>query len=86
MDDCKEIFARLSEYLDAELPPDACADIEAHIAGCAPCVEFVDSLKRSIALCRQFEPGELPAPLADKTRETLRAAYQKMLAGRARRP
>ena len=38
MDDCKEIFARLSEYLDAELPPDACADIEAHIAGCAPCV------------------------------------------------
>ena len=26
--DCKEIFASLSAYLDMELPPDACREIE----------------------------------------------------------
>ena len=40
--DCKQIFALLSQYLDLELPPDACEKIEAHIAGCSPCVDFTE--------------------------------------------
>ena len=38
-----------SAYLDAELPPGDCAEIEKHIAGCPPCVEFVESLRKSVA-------------------------------------
>ena len=32
---CQEIFSLLSEYLNLELPPDACQEIETHLAGCA---------------------------------------------------
>jgi hypothetical protein len=48
--DCKEVFALLSEYLDAEPPPDLCDRVTAHIQGCDPCVEFVESLRKTIAL------------------------------------
>ena len=78
--DCKELFAALSEYLDADLPPADCAAIEAHIAGCAPCVEFVDSLKKSIALCRGAEATQTPQPLSDDVRAQLLAAYRRALA------
>jgi anti-sigma factor RsiW len=82
MRDCREVFSLLSEYLDAELPSDACSEIEEHIQGCAPCVEFVESLRKSVDLCRAHAPEELPAPLAEEARQALREAYRKMLATR----
>ncbi len=79
---CKEIFALLSDYLNLELPPDACREIEGHLAGCPPCIEFVESLRKTVDLCRQYQPTELPGPLGNNAREELVDAYQKMLAER----
>lgn len=79
---CKEVFSLLSEYLNLELPPGACQEIESHLAGCPPCVEFAESLRKTVELCRSYRPSELPEPLGVKARETLLAAYQKMLEAR----
>jgi anti-sigma factor (TIGR02949 family) len=68
--DCKELFALLSEYLDEELPPGTCEQIRAHIAGCPPCVEFVNSLRRSVDLLHKLREGEAP-------RDELRRAFQR---------
>jgi len=81
---CKEVFALLSDYLNLELPPEACQEIEAHIAGCAPCVEFAESLKKTVALCRKYEPSEPPRPLGDEAKTQLLEAYRKMLAARTK--
>ena len=79
---CREIFALLSQYLDLELPPDACAEIDRHMAGCLPCVEFADSLKRTVDLCRKYEPDTMPAPLNENAKAELQAAWNGMLAAR----
>jgi anti-sigma factor RsiW len=79
---CKEIFSLLSAYLDLELPPETCQEMEAHIAGCAPCVEFTDSLRKTVELCRQYKPEELPEPLSHDAREQLLTAYRKMMSAR----
>ncbi len=79
---CKEVFALLSQYLDLELPAESCREIETHLSGCAPCVEFVESLRKTIALCRSYEPSEMPAPLSSEARSELLGAYRKMLAAR----
>ena len=79
---CKQVFALLSEYLNLELPPEACAEIEAHIAGCSPCIEFADSLRKTVELCRRYRPAEMPQPIGDQAREHLLSAYRKMLAAR----
>jgi RNA polymerase sigma-70 factor (ECF subfamily) len=85
-ENCKEVFALLSQYLDMELPPEACKEIEGHLAGCPPCVEFAESLRRTVDLCRKFDAGVMPTPLSDAARADLRAAWQKMLAARATLP
>jgi RNA polymerase sigma-70 factor (ECF subfamily) len=78
--DCKELFAALSQYLDKELPPGDCAAIEAHIARCAPCVEFVTSLRKTVELCRGAKVSpELP-PMPEEIREKLLEAYRQSLA------
>ncbi len=80
--DCKEVFALLSQYLDRELPDDICQEIDSHIADCPPCIQFVESLKKSIELCRECAPAEEPSPLPEPARARLQAAYEKALAER----
>ena len=82
--DCPEIFAKLSEYLDLELPPEACQEMEQHLAGCPPCVEFAESLRKTVALCREYEAGEMPRPISRAARQRLLDAWQRALARRRR--
>lgn len=76
---CQQIFDLLSEYLDAELPPDLCERLTAHIQSCAPCVEFVESLRRSIALCKDLPQVQAVPPLTEEARKKLQRAYEDMI-------
>lgn len=67
----------LSDYLNLELPPDACAQIESHLADCAPCIEFAESLRRTVELCRRYRPEEMPAPIGEEARRQLLDAWRK---------
>ena len=77
--DCDRIFALLSEYLDSELPPANCDDLEQHIAHCEPCVEFVNSLKKSVGLCREMGGTEELPPMDAEAEATLRRAWEEAL-------
>jgi predicted anti-sigma-YlaC factor YlaD len=79
---CREILELLSDYLNLELPADACHQIEHHLSGCQPCEEFAESLRKTVNLCRQYRPSELPHPISESARAELLAAYQKMLNSR----
>jgi predicted anti-sigma-YlaC factor YlaD len=79
---CKEVLALLSDYLDFDLPPEACDQIEHHLAECSPCEEFAESLRKTVALCRTFEPRTMPGPLSADARAELEQAWKKMLAAR----
>ena len=85
---CKEIFALLSDYLDLDLSSGDCRHIEEHLAGCPACVEFVESLRKTIALCHEYEcePGSMPAPLGETARAELEKAWRRMLAARQHVP
>lgn len=82
MDDCRNIFEQLSAYLDRELSPDTCREIEAHLAGCETCEEFLTSLRKTIELCHHQSPGPQAEPMSQQARRQLLSAYQKMLAQR----
>ena len=79
---CREIFSLLSEYLNLELPPGACEEIETHLAGCPPCIEFAESLRKTVQLCRRYQPAELPQPIGEEARAQLLGAYRRMLDAR----
>jgi anti-sigma factor RsiW len=70
------MFSKLSEYLDGELPEDLCAEMQSHIENCGPCVDFVQSFRKSIDLCRELKQsaGGLEKP-SEECIESLRAIY-----------
>ena len=72
--ECREIFARLSEYLDDELEADLCVDLEGHMADCPPCQAFLESLRRTVRLTEGVERPTLP----DEVRRRVVEAYKKM--------
>jgi anti-sigma factor RsiW len=81
-ENCKEVFEILSQYLDLELPPEACREVEAHLEGCPPCIEFAESLRKTVDLCHGFEGGEMPRPISAAARDELETAWRKMLDAR----
>lgn len=80
--DCETVFALLSEYLDQELPSSDCEELERHIAGCPDCVKFVDSLRKSVRLGRQYVVAGPVPPLPPALQHSLKDAYQRNLAQR----
>jgi RNA polymerase sigma-70 factor (ECF subfamily) len=79
--DCCSVFALLSEYLDQELAPATCEELEEHLRGCPQCIQFVQSLKRSVQLCHHYGGGTAP-PVDPEVMAGFRRAYEEMLAKR----
>lgn len=52
---CKAVFANLSEYLDGRLKAADTKQMQKHIKSCAPCVAFVQDLRRVVDRCRGSE-------------------------------
>ena len=75
----------LSDYVDLELPTEACGEVESHLADCQACAEFVESLRNTLALCHTYAPSTLPAPLSERARSELESAWRRMLATRKQR-
>ncbi len=80
--DCQDVFARLSELLDRELPAGSCEELERHIENCEPCVQFVETLKKSIAMHRGYQPDAIPPQLSAEVKQALRQAYERVLEAR----
>jgi RNA polymerase sigma-70 factor (ECF subfamily) len=81
-ENCREVFAMLSQYLDLELPLDACREIETHLAGCPPCVDFAESLRQTVALCHEYQAREMPGPISEAARARLQESWRKAVAAR----
>lgn len=72
---CRELFARLSEFLDEELDDSLCERIEAHLEDCEPCVAFIDSLQATVEMIREQPAG---SPLPPGLRRELVEAYHRL--------
>jgi anti-sigma factor RsiW len=62
---CRELFERLSEYVDGELPDEICRHIREHMEGCDPCVAFANTLKKTADLCHRLPAQPLPPDVAE---------------------
>lgn len=71
---CGSMAERLSEYLDRELDPEACARIDDHLDTCPPCRAFLESLRRTVGLVRG---ARLRLELPDDVRRKILDAYRK---------
>ena len=63
---CLDLFGKLSEYIDREMDETERRDFEAHVAECLACLSSLQSLKQTIALCKQTGRQPVPAVFSQK--------------------
>jgi len=71
--ECVALFAKLSEYMDGELDPAVCAEVDGHMVDCAPCKEFLESLRRAVAHVASTQVSDLP----DDLKHAIVSAYER---------
>jgi anti-sigma factor RsiW len=57
---CRDHLGELSDYLEGDLHPELCAEIERHLAECGDCRIVVDTLRKTIMLYRAYGHEEVP--------------------------
>jgi RNA polymerase sigma-70 factor (ECF subfamily) len=74
---CRELFERLSEYVDGELSQEICQEIRRHMDGCEPCVAFAKTLKKTVEMCRRLPSKPIPSEVATDLRALLASHLPK---------
>ncbi len=54
---CRDLFARLSDYIDGVVENDFCRQMQKHLRDCEPCMAFLASLEQVVNICRAYEPS-----------------------------
>lgn len=74
---CDELLKILNEYVDGEIDPAICRELETHLADCDPCRVVVDNMRQTIRLYRNEQELELPAAFRHRLHQALRDKWQQ---------
>ncbi len=72
---CQHLLENLGAYIDGDLDPACCDEIEAHIKTCHDCQIIVNTLKETIHLC-QWDNQETRLPKEIRQRLFTRLALE----------
>jgi RNA polymerase sigma-70 factor (ECF subfamily) len=76
---CREMFAALSDYVDQRLADSLCAELEKHMSGCVPCQAFVQDLKRTIREIKTYRSDSMNRHTAAAIRRVVLQKYEAAL-------
>jgi RNA polymerase sigma-70 factor (ECF subfamily) len=76
--ECRELFANLSEYLDARAEPRTCEQMKAHIERCPSCIAFLKDLRAAVDRCHSFEVACDP-DVARRMRALMTQEYLRLM-------
>ena len=74
---CPEYLNELNDYLDGTLDPGLCAEIEAHVGKCDNCRIMIDTMRKTVQLCRDGKPEPLPDKLKSRLDNLLKSRWQQ---------
>ena len=64
---CQELLGSLSAYIDGDLSPELCRELEAHLAGCNDCRAVLNTTKRTIDLVHApVEKPDIPEDVRER--------------------
>jgi len=72
MIDCEQALREIERYVDGELDPAGCREIEQHLGECGPCLqrkEFRSSLR--VLVAKKCGPGPAPDALLQRIKKLL---------------
>jgi anti-sigma factor (TIGR02949 family) len=69
---CKESIDLLLEYLDGDMSDEQARHLEAHLAACPPCIDFLRTYRATPGICRRALKKQMPEELSQRLKEFLR--------------
>lgn len=60
MKKCAQALRFICDNLDAEMNSRRCIEIRRHLAGCPDCTAYLDSMKKTVAMYRQYPADAVP--------------------------
>lgn len=72
---CRDLLAQIGDYIDGELDPGLCQELERHMAGCVNCRLVLDTTRMTVSLFR--EDYDTLEELPPGAMERLRAALDR---------
>jgi anti-sigma factor RsiW len=74
---CHDFINDLNDYIDGEIEPGLCEELERHIGQCDKCRIMVDTLRQTVKLCCEGKEVELPTHLKTSLNDLLREKWKK---------
>ncbi len=78
---CEQVISLVGDYLESALTQEMVAELEAHLAECAPCVAYLRTYRRTKDLTAQTERVDMP----EEMKARLRGFLQEKLSSELRR-
>ena len=64
---CEELLSSLSAYIDGDLAPELCQELEKHLEGCDNCRVVLNTTRRTIDLVHSpIEKSDLPEGVRER--------------------
>lgn len=64
--DCKHVWEYISAYIDNDVDPELCAEIDRHLETCEICSAVLDSTRNVVILIADDRVFELPAGFSER--------------------
>ncbi|NOY88426.1 MAG: zf-HC2 domain-containing protein [FCB group bacterium] len=77
---CLDYINDLNDYIDGQIDSDLYQEIENHLKQCENCRIMIDTLKKTVSLCREgkeLKELKLPPPLEKKLNDMLKKHWQE---------
>jgi anti-sigma factor RsiW len=68
---CRDAIDVLADYLDGTMAPDLAAELERHLADCAPCRAYLATYRKTRALGMAAARVEMPEEMQERLRRFL---------------
>lgn len=72
--ECRQLLEQLCDYIDGDLDPTLCAELERHLAQCTDCRVLVDTTRKTLLLFRRYGRAELPVEAEERLWKALAQA------------
>jgi Predicted transmembrane transcriptional regulator (anti-sigma factor) len=74
---CEDLLKAISDYIDGEIDPSICEELEKHLQDCDPCKIVVDTVRKTILLYKGTELYELPYEVKERLHKLLREKWRE---------
>jgi len=74
---CQDFISDLNDYIDGEIEPELCEEIERHVGSCKQCRIMVDTLRQTVKLSCEGKEVSLPDSLERRLNNLLKDHWKK---------